>query len=78
MTPLAEFVAARTDGNYELITAEGAYKGPAHGILGKFLGTSWNTSEVDDEWYKAKLSSQSSKPRPRLTNSNYSAVLKHG
>ena len=55
VTPAAEHVAIRTDGSYELITAEGAYKGPAHGILGKFLGTSWNTSEADDEWYKAKF-----------------------
>ena len=53
--PLAEHVAARTQGNYELITAEGAYKGSAAAILGKFLSTSWNTSEVDDEWYRAKF-----------------------
>ena len=53
--PLAEHVAARTEGNYELITAEGAYKGSAAAILGKFLSTSWNTSEVDDEWYRAKF-----------------------
>ena len=53
--PLAEHVAARTQGDYELITAEGAYKGSAAAILGKFLSTSWNTSEVDDEWYRAKF-----------------------
>ena len=55
VTPAAEHVAIRTDGSYELISAEGAYKGLPQGILGKFLGTSWNTSEADDEWYKAKF-----------------------
>ena len=30
-------------------------RAPQGDILGEFLGTSWNTSEVDDEWCRAKF-----------------------
>ena len=54
--PLAEFAAKRTSRDFEMISAEGAFKGAPTAILGKFLPSSgWNSSNADEEWYNAKF-----------------------
>ena len=54
--PLAEFVARRQDRRFVMINAEAAFKGEPVNPVKRFIpSTSWNSANVDDEWYNAKF-----------------------
>ena len=56
VTPLAAFVARRQERDFRMINAEAAGKGAPANWEKRFIpSTSWNSSNVDDEWYNAKF-----------------------
>ena len=54
--PAAEFAARRQNRDFEMINAEAAGKGNPLNPVKRFIpSTSWNSANVDDEWYNAKF-----------------------